>query len=298
MSGTGEAEVQEGYERLAAGQHLRVLQRGEERARLIGGCRGVVLEPRRLHSSRIATARQSAASPPWKRHGKQPELDLLVQHLVDLAAQVLDVDDVVREEQRVHDLVVGLGEDLVKAPTQLLLRLLGLVGADAPDHGVHRMVGAAGVDRDPAHAALHHPLGECAGRPGMPDEIGGLVRLRAIHPVLGIELVVARVDDEDVAALDAEAGFLLPALEVLGSVEVVITDAHLLEVDDAGRAGEEIQGQIADELATRHEMRGRVQMRADVQRHRDLLSAGAVEGEVLDPPDGGAGVAGERRRVQ
>src|ERR1700686_2870372 len=71
------------------------------------------------------------------------ELDLLVQHLVDLPAEILDVDDVVREQQRVHDLVVGLWKNLVKAPSQLLLGLFSFVRADAPDDRVHRMVRAA-----------------------------------------------------------------------------------------------------------------------------------------------------------
>src|ERR1700686_3948192 len=48
------------------------------------------------------------------------EKDLAVQHLVDLAAQVLDMDDVVRKQQRVHDLVVGLGPDLIEAAAKLL----------------------------------------------------------------------------------------------------------------------------------------------------------------------------------
>src|SRR5258708_16195861 len=120
------------------------------------------------------------------------ELDSLIQPLVDLAAQVLDMDDVVRKKKRVHDLVVGHREDLVEAAAQLLLRLLRLVGADAPDDGVHRVVGAAGVDRNPPHAALHHPLGECAGRAGVPDEVGGLVSLRAAGPVLLIHILIHR----------------------------------------------------------------------------------------------------------
>src|SRR5712664_149588 len=68
------------------------------------------------------------------------ELDLLIEYLVDLPAQVLDVDDVVREQQRVHDLVVRLGKNLIEALAQLLLRLFRLVGADAPDDRVHRVV--------------------------------------------------------------------------------------------------------------------------------------------------------------
>src|SRR5437660_7504058 len=105
------------------------------------------------------------------------KLDLPIEHLVDLPTQVLDVDDVVREEQRVHDLVVGLREDLVEAAAQLLLRLFSLVRANAADDSVHGMVGAARVDGDPAHAAILHPLRERTGGTGMTDEIAGLVAL-------------------------------------------------------------------------------------------------------------------------
>src|SRR3981081_4641975 len=75
--------------------------------------------------NRAAQRRLTALETPRKA----AELNLLVQHLVDLPAQVFDVDDVVRKEQRVHDLVVGLGKDLVETLAQLLLRLLRLVGA-------------------------------------------------------------------------------------------------------------------------------------------------------------------------
>ena len=79
------------------------------------------------------------------------------------------------KEERVHDLVVLLGEDLVEASTQFLLRLLRLVGPDAPDDGVHGMVGAARVDGDPADPAIQHPLGELAARTRMADEVRRLV---------------------------------------------------------------------------------------------------------------------------
>src|SRR5437867_8440780 len=111
-------------------------------------------------------------------------------------------DDVVREQQRVHDLVVGLGEDLIEAAAELALRFFGLVGADAPDDRVHGMVGAAGVDRDPAHAAFEHPLRERPRRPWVADEVRGLVDARAVGPVLRVVAVVAGADDQDVAVLD------------------------------------------------------------------------------------------------
>src|SRR6266550_4281655 len=164
------------------------------------------------------------------------EPDLAVQHLVELPAEVLDVDHVVRKKQRVHDLIVLLREDLVEAAAQLLLRLLRLIGADAPDHGVHGMVGASCVDREPAHAALQNPFREGPRRTRMADEISRLVHARAVGPVLRVVAVVPGPDDEDVAVLDLVASVLLPSLEMLRPVEVVIADAHPLQVDDACRA--------------------------------------------------------------
>src|SRR6266851_5614822 len=173
-----------------------------------------------------------------------------------------------------------------------------LVGPDAPDDRVHRMVGAARVDREPAHAAVEHPLRELARRAGVADEVARLVELRTVAPVLRVVAVVAGVDHEDVAALYPVACGLLPPLEVLWTVNVEVADTHALEVDHARGADQEVEGQVADELAAGHEVRRRVEVRADVQRHRDLLAAGAIEGQVLDPPDLRTRVAGEGRRVQ
>src|SRR5579859_566768 len=227
-----------------------------------------------------------------------PERDLAVEHVVEAAAEVLDVHHVVREEQRVHDLVVVARPDLVEAAAQPFLRELGLVGADAADDGVHRVVRAAGVDGDPAHAALEDPLGESARRSRMADEVARLVERRTVRPVLGVVAVIAGVNDEDVAALDAVAGVLLPALEVLGPVQVVVADAHSLEVDHARGADQEVERKVADELAAGHEVRRRVEVSADVQGQRELLPARAVERQVLDPSDRGSRVARERGRVQ
>src|SRR2546429_8894771 len=96
--------------------------------------------------------------------------------------------------------------------------------------------------------------------------------------------------------LDLEAGVLLPTLEVFGPVDVIVADTESLQVDHARGPDQEIEWQVADELAARHEMRRGVQVRADVERHRDLLAAGAVEREGLDPANRRAGVAGKRGR--
>src|SRR5439155_5619366 len=113
------------------------------------------------------------------------------------------------------------------------------------------------------------------------DEVARLVELRAVRPVLGVVAVVARVDHQDVAALDAVAGRLLPELEMLGTVDVEVADTDAFEVDHARGTDEEIERQVANELAAGHEVRRPVEVRADVQRHRDLLAPVAIDCEVL-----------------
>src|SRR5216683_192396 len=162
--------------------HLRTLERG------------IRMVPASLDDRDRAARRRLAA---LEAPRKASEQDLLVEHLIDVAAEVLDVDHVVRKKQRVHDLVVGFREDLVEAAAELLL---GLLGADTPDHRVHRVIGAAGVHRYPPHAASQHPFRESAGRPWVADEVFGLVNLRAVSPVLWVMAVVAGMDDEDVAS--------------------------------------------------------------------------------------------------
>src|SRR5260370_21161178 len=73
---------------------------------------------------------------------------------------------------------------------------------------------------------------------------------------------------------------------------------HTFEGYDESWTDEEVERQVADELAARQEMRGRIHVGADVHRHRDLLAAGLVESEPFDPADRRSGVAGERGSVQ
>ena len=109
--------------------------------------------------------------------------------------------------------------------------------------------------------------------------------------------MIAGVDDQDVVAFDANARVALPALEVLGAVELVVADAHALQVHHAGGPDQEVQGQLPDELAAREEVGRSVEVGADVERGRDLLPARLLEGQALDPLDAGAVVAGEGGRV-
>ena len=105
------------------------------------------------------------------------------------------------------------------------------------------------------------------------------------------------MDHQDVARLDLVAGVALPLLEVLGAVELVVPDAHLLEVDHACGSDEVVEGVRVDPLAAGEEVSGSIEVGADVECCAEVLAARAIEREVLDPLDLGAGIAGERRRV-
>src|SRR4029077_7333262 len=246
------------------------------------------------HRDGAAQRRLAALKPPRKAADE----DLLVEHLVEPAAQVFDVDDVVRKKQRVHDLVIGLGEELVEAATQLLLRLFGFVVADAADHGVHRVVGAPGVDGDPSDATVESPLRKRARGSRVADEVARLVDARPVCPVLGVIPVIAGPDDEDVFGVDLDAGVLLPPLEMLRPIDVVVANPVALEIHDARGSDQKVERQVADELAAGHEVRRRVEMRADVQGHRDLLPARPLEREALDPANRGSGITRERGGMQ
>jgi kynurenine formamidase len=54
-------------------------------------------------------------------------------------------------------------------------------------------------------------------------------------------------------------------LEVLRAVDLVVAQAHLLQVDDARWADEEIHWQLADAFGIGDEVIGRVEVRSDVQ---------------------------------
>ncbi len=98
--------------------------------------------------------------------------------------------------------------------------------------------------------------------------------------------------------LDLQPGVLLPSFEVLGAVDVVVADPKPLQVDDARGADQKVKRQVADELAAGQEVRRRVEVRAYMQRHRDLLPACLLERETLDPSDRGSRIARECGRVE
>src|SRR6266568_1599434 len=118
-----------------------------------------------------------------------------------------------------------------------------MVWPNLPNDRVHGVVGAARVDGQPANTAGLDPVGKLAGRARVFDEITRLVWLD--WPTLGgpvgrIEAVVAGMNDQDVTALDGDARLLLPTLEVRWAVDLIIAHTHLLQVDHAFGAGDEV----------------------------------------------------------
>ncbi len=123
----------------------------------------------------------------------------LIEEQVDIPADALGVDDAEGEHLDMHQLVLAVIEELLQAlPVFLLEDLLGLLrlaGHPGADDGVHGVVGAAAVDGDPAQFLGFGPLGEFAIGTGMLDHVADLVRRRLVPA----EVVIARVDDQDVA---------------------------------------------------------------------------------------------------
>src|SRR5467141_2155952 len=106
---------------------MRRAKRMPPRSMLVRGTRKAAAS---LVENRDCAAQRGLAALETPREAA--ELDLLVEHVVDLPAQVFDVDDVVRKQKGMHDLVVGPREDLVEALAELFLSLLRLVGANPP----------------------------------------------------------------------------------------------------------------------------------------------------------------------
>jgi hypothetical protein len=109
--------------------------------------------------------------------------------------------------------------------------------------------------------------------------------------------VIAGVDDQDVAALDGDAGLLLPGLEVLGAVDLVVADAHAGEVHDARRADQLVDRNAGDVRTGIVEVDRRVEMGGDVIGGGDVLRVDALESEPLHPLDRRPLVEREGRRV-
>src|SRR6185312_9805024 len=175
-----------------------------------------------LHESYDASERRLAAP---EAEGEAAEPDALIEHLVDHASHVLGVEDAVREELDVHALVVlRPREGLFERHADHRLDLGNQIRPRLAHVGVERVVGSDAVDGQPTDAAVEHPVDEAALRAGVLEEAArqvGLLLLADLVPVLIVEVVIARMDDQDVAALDLDAGLRLPLLEVLGAVDLV-----------------------------------------------------------------------------
>src|SRR4051812_28767816 len=98
-------------------------------------------------------------------------------------------------------------------------------------------------------------------------------------------MVVARMDHQDVAPLDLDACLLLPHLEVLGTVDVVVADSKLREVNDAGRADQCVNRNARDIRPRVVKVIRRIEMRGDMVGGGNMLRIHAFKGYLLDPLD-------------
>src|SRR5207248_1427859 len=99
----------------------------------------------------------------------------LIQDSIDLPARVFDVDDLVWKQVVVHDLDVVVWPDLFERPAKCGGAFASVIGSDLTNDRVHRMIGTARVDRQPADPARLDPVGKLACRTGVLDEVARLV---------------------------------------------------------------------------------------------------------------------------
>src|ERR1700687_7267 len=150
----------------------------------------------------------AAHEAPWEAANRHA----LVENAIDLPAGVFDMDDLVREQVVVHDLNVIVRPDLLERPPERSSAFLSVIRPHLTNDRVHRVIRAACVYGKPANPARLDPVGKRARRARVLDEIARLIRLdrpAVSRPVGRVEAVVASVDDEDVAAVDGDVGFLV-----------------------------------------------------------------------------------------
>src|SRR5579884_3989633 len=97
------------------------------------------------------------------------------EHLLDVAAHVLHMQDPARERHPVHDEDVVLRKNLLQLDSLLTLEATRGIGTLEADRGVHRVVGRPGVKPGPGELHLHQPLCKLAVPPRMTQEIALLV---------------------------------------------------------------------------------------------------------------------------
>ena len=112
-----------------------------------------------------------------------------------------------------------------------LVGLARLARHPVADDGVHRVVGAAAVHADPAQLLGLGPLGELAVRAGVLDHVADLVGGGHVPA----EVVVAGVDDEDVALAHLDALF-----DHLAGVDVVVAAARRVRSTTAASCDQEV----------------------------------------------------------
>src|SRR5437879_9119921 len=117
----------------------------------------------------------------------------LVQHLLDIPAQILHVCDALTEGDSMHHEQVLLGPDVVHFLAHPLLVLACCVRPFGANRRVHRVVTRAGVGRGPSQLQLHDPF---RGR-AIPTRVAQEVALLVLFRPSVEEAMPSCVDDDD-----------------------------------------------------------------------------------------------------
>src|SRR5947209_2134901 len=105
------------------------------------------------------------------------------------------------------------------------------------------------------------------------------------------------MDEQNVATIDREAGLPLPPLEMLRSIQLVITDTHTFQIDHGGGPDQKAQRQIANKFPAAQEVSRSIKVSGDMERGLKLLSSRLIESEPLDPAHRGTAIPGEPGRM-
>ncbi len=208
--------------------------------------------------------------------GKAADCHATSVEKVDVATEAFGMDDAAVEHLDVHDLVLGVVEDIFEAFAILLAEMriafFGEAGHPTADGRVEGMVCATAVNADPSDLTTFRPFREFAVWPRMLNHVADFVGGRLVPSVL----VIAGVDDQDIAVVDVGAVF-----DHLGGIDVIVAGG-VGEVNHDARSDEEIEGQAGNVASWGIEMNLAVEVRAYVIGMCQELAIGTIGGETFE----------------
>ena len=175
----------------------------------------VVIIIYKRHAS--SDARFTVYESPWKKS----DGGAAIQKKVNVAADALGMDDAVRKQVEVHQLIFAVvkkfGNGLAMFLLENFFRLACLARLPITNNGVHRVIGTAAIHGEPTKFFALAPIGKFPIRSRMLHHVANLIG-RWLIPT---EVMIAGVDDQDVALFHFDSFF-----DHLAGVYVVVA-AHV-----------------------------------------------------------------------